>query len=59
MVQNQRGSLLIVVCEAAQLEMDPFLRTELKDGLDLDAGQLALVLVAAGWEMFCQAGVEG
>jgi len=33
--------------------MDPFLRTELKDGLNLEAGQFALVLVAAGWEMFC------
>jgi hypothetical protein len=39
--------------------MDPFLRTELKDGLNLEAGQFALVLVAAGWEMFCQARIKG
>jgi hypothetical protein len=30
--------------------MDPFLGTELEDGLDFDAGQFALVLVTASWD---------
>jgi hypothetical protein len=39
--------------------MDPALRTELKDGLDFDTGQLGFVLVTASRKMLGQAWVKG
>src|SRR5258708_5054410 len=53
-IHNERGGLLIVSAGSTELEMDPALRTEIKDGLDFEAGRRGLALITTARKILGQ-----